>query len=260
MRIVVCIKQVLDHATIRVSSRGELDTRDGVLVINAADLCALEAALTLRDAHGGDVIALTLGAPEAEDALREALAIGADRAILLNDALFDGSDARAVSYALAQAVRKIGEVDALLAGVASSDVCGGEVGPTMAELLAWPHITGAVCLEVAGKRATAVQSLEDGDRKISVPLPAVVTIARDSNTPRLAPVASIMNAYAVGALSTWSAEDIAADAARLGAAAALTVERRSLAPEAAAKGDLLTGTAREAAQALAARLRRRGFI
>ncbi len=93
MRIVVCLKQVYDPATVRVSSRAELDTRDGVLTTNAADLCALETALALKDMQAAEVIAVTLGTASAEDVVLQALALGADRAILLSDPLFAGSDA-----------------------------------------------------------------------------------------------------------------------------------------------------------------------
>jgi electron transfer flavoprotein beta subunit len=260
MRIVVCLKQVLDLATIRVSSRGDMDMRDGVKVINPADLCALEEALKLKDAQGAQVISLALGGPEVEDCLREALAMGSDRAVLLSDPLFAGSDAHGVSYALAQAVTSIGDVDLVLAGVRSTDDGGGQVGPQVAEQLGWSQITAALGLDVADGQATACQRFEDGDRRISVHLPAVITIPGGSNQPRLAPAASIMNVYKQHNVETLTAADIAADSARLGGDGALTVVRRVFAPEAAAKGDVLSGTATEAAAALAGRLRKRGLI
>lgn len=259
MRIVVCLKRVFDPATVHVSSRGELDTRDGVHTSNAADLCALEEALRLKDAQGAEAIVLTLGNPEAEDVLHEALALGADRAILLSDPVFTGSDAHAVSYALAQAITTIGSVDLVLAGTRSWDDSGGQVGPQIAEMLEWPQITGGLGLEVADGRASAIQSLEDGDHRLTVPLPAVVTVPAQSNVPRLATAPSIMNVYK-SAVETWTAGDVGADPARLGEDGSLTVVRRAFAPEAQARGDILPGTPHEAAQALASRLRKRGFI
>jgi len=264
MRIVVCIKQVFDRATIRVSSRGELDTREGERVINPADLCALEEALRIKDAQPAEVIALSLGGAEVEDALREALAIGADRAVLLSDALFAGSDAQAVAYVLARAIQTIAAggqgVDLILAGSASADSGDGQVGVAIAEMLGLPQITDARFLDVTDKQATATQSLEDGDRRISVPLPAVVTVPRRSNVPRLAAVASIMNVYSQRTVEKWRAADIELDLARLGTAGSPTVVRRSFPPEPQSKGDILTGTPRQAATALVARLRKRGLI
>lgn len=259
MRIIVCLKQVLDPASVRVSSRGELDTRDGAAVTNRADLCALEWALALRDAHDAEVIALTLGTAGAEDVLREALAMGAQRGVLLCDECFVGCDAAAVSYVLAQAIRTIGDGDLVLAGARSSDDGGGQVGPHVAELLGWPQVTAAVALALADGQAHAVKRFEEGERRISVALPAVITVEPGAATPRLAHAASIMNAYSA-ALTVWSAHDIAAEPARLGSQAALVVERRAFAPEAAEKGEVLTGTTRQATAALVARLRKRGLI
>jgi len=260
MRIIVCIKQIFDPATIRVSTRGEVATQDGVRIINPADLCALEEALKLKDTQGAEVIALTLGGPEAEDVLREALAMGADRAVLLSDPLLAGSDAHAVSYALAQAVKTVAGVDLVLGGVRSLDDGGGQVGPNMAEALGWSQTTAALELAVTDGRISALQRFEDRDRRVTVPLPTVVTVAAQANVPRLPHAASIMNAYQQRSVETWTAEDIAAEPERLGADGSLTVTRRSFPPEVQAKGDILTGTPREAATALAARLRKRGFI
>jgi electron transfer flavoprotein beta subunit len=260
MRIVVCIKQVFDPATIRVSSRGDLVTREGVRIINPADLCALEEALKLKDAEGAEVVTLTLGGPEAEDALREALAMGADRAVLLSDPAFAGGDAHAVSYALAQAVRAIGDADLVLTGADSLDDGGGQVGLLMAAELGLTQITGGLALAVSAGRASAIQRFETGDRRLSVPLPAVVTIPENSNVPRLALAASIMNVYSQASVQTWSAADIGADAARLGSEGSLTTVRRAFPPEPQPAGEILSGSAAEAAQALAARLRARGLI
>ena len=259
MRIIVCMKQVLDMASVRVSSRGELDVRDGVHVANPADLCALEWALSLADTHGAEVIALTLGDAGADDVVREALAMGAQRAVLLCDAAFAGSDAAAVSFALAQAVLKTGDCDLLLAGARSSDDGGGQVGPHMAELLGWPHVTDAYNLAIQDGRVSAVKRFEDGNRRMSAPLPAVVTVSERSITPRIAHAAAIMNACDA-TVTTWTAQDIGAGAERLGPHAALVAERRAFAPEITTKGDVLPGGAGEAAATLVARLRKRGLI
>jgi electron transfer flavoprotein beta subunit len=260
MRIVVCIKQVFDPATVRVSSRGDLATQDGVRIINPADLCALEEALLLKDAQGAQIIVLSLGGPESEDALREALALGADRAVLLSDAAFAGGDAHTASYILARAVETIGHVDMALAGARALDDGAGQVGPEMAEILGWPQITNACQLRLGGGRAAAIQSFEDGHRRVSVALPCVITVAELTNTPRLATVASIMNAYGHPAFDRWAAADIGADPAHLGAEGSRTMVRRSFPPEPLPKGDFLSGGPADVAAALAARLRKRGFI
>jgi electron transfer flavoprotein beta subunit len=259
MRIVVCLKQVLDLSTVRVSSRGELDTREAAKTTNPADLCALEEALTIKEAQAAEVIALTLGDADAEDVLREALAVGADRAILLCDDAFAGCDAHGVSHALAGAVATIGGVDLVLTGDRSSDDGGGQVGAHIAEELGWAQLTAAHALDVAGGRATAVQVLEDGCRHVSVPLPAVVSVANVGSRPRLAHIASIMNAYRRSTVDTWSAADIRAALPPAGGAA-LTVVRRTFAPDAHDKGDIIAGTPADAARSLVSRLRQRSII
>jgi electron transfer flavoprotein alpha/beta subunit len=260
MRILVYLKQVFDPATIRVSSRGDLATQDGVRIINAASLCALEEALRLKDSANAEVTVLTLGGTEEEDALREGLAMGADKAILLSDPAFSGGDASATSYAVAQAVRTAGNIDLVLSGDGSAEDESGPICPAVAEMLGWPQITAALSLSTVGGHATACQALEDGDRRISVPLPAVVTIGEHANAPRLAPVASIMTVYAERTVEKWNAAGIAADTGKIGAAGSPTEVRRRFAPDPLPKADILAGTPQEAARALVARLRRRNLL
>ncbi len=260
MRIVVCMKQIIDPATVRLSSRGELVTQDAVRTANPADLCALEEALRLKDEQGAEVIVLSLGGPQAEDVLREALAMGADRAVLLSDSAFADSDAHAVSYALARAIETIGGVDLVLAGSRSADDGGGQVGSQIAEHLGQPQVTSAWKLDVAEGRASAVRDFEEGPRRLSVPLPAVLTIREQANVPRLAPADRIMNVYKDGMLDVWGARDIGADMSRVGAAGSATTVRRMFGPEPEARGEILGGTTTEAVRAVVARLRKRGLL
>lgn len=260
MRIVVCIKQILDPATVRVTSRGDLSTQDGERIINPADLCALEEALKLKDALGAEVIALTLGAAEAEDALREALSMGADRAVLLTGEALAGGDAAAAGYVLARAVATLDQVDLILVGERSGDDAGNQVGPAMAEHLGLPQIRCARRLAVGNGEVSAQKSFEDGHRRLSAALPCLITIATHSNRPRLATAANIMNVYTQTTIETWDAAAIGADPALVGAAGSPTTIRRSFPPEAMSKGELLAGAPHVAAQALVARLRKRGLI
>jgi electron transfer flavoprotein beta subunit len=260
MRVIVILRQVFDPATIRVSSRGDLATQEGVLVIGAASLCALEEALKLKDSTPAEVVALALSDQATRDALFEALAMGADRAVLLSDAALDGSDDSGVAHALARAVSVLGPADLVLAGDRSPEDEAGPIGPAVAENLGWPQISAALSLSVSGGRAVALQALEDGERRISAPLPAVITVSARTNVPRLPTVASIMGVYASGAVETWSAAEIGADSSRMGRAGALTTVRRRFAPEPWPKNDILSGSPQQAASALVARLRRRGIL
>jgi electron transfer flavoprotein beta subunit len=260
MHVLVFLRQVYDPATIRVSSRGDLATQEGVRIVNATSLCALEEALKLKDTSHAGITVLTMGRPEAEDALHEALAMGADRAIMLCDAALDGSDDGAAACALAGAVSRAGNVDLVLAGDRSPEDDSGPIAPAVAEILGWPQITAAAGLRVAAGRAAAGQALEDGDRRISVPLPAVVTVCEHSNVPRLAPVAGIMSAYSEHTVEKWSIADIGVDANKVGTAGSSTSVQRQFAPDPWPKSDITAGTPQESARALAARLRRRGLV
>ena len=150
MNIVVCIKQVPETTEVRVDPKTNALIREGVKsIVNPFDENAIEAALQLREAHGGKVTVITMGPPQAEEALRHAIAMGADEAILLTDAAFRGSDTLATSYTLAAAVRKLacpprGDVDLVLCGKQAIDGDTGQVGPGLAERLGFPQVTFAI--------------------------------------------------------------------------------------------------------------------
>ena len=185
MRIAVCVKQVLDPRGVRLSrSREAIDPRQAARIMNPPDKYALEAALRLRERHGGEVFALSLGAPEAGDALREALAMGADRAILLTDEGLAGADEYNVARALARAVERIGEVSLVLTGERALDTDGGTLPARLAHELGWPVALDAAEPQVEGDRLQAYQWEEGARWRFSVALPAVLAIARRGEKPR----------------------------------------------------------------------------
>src|SRR5512139_3353553 len=141
MRIVVCIKQVPDSAEVRINPETNTLIRDGVpTIINPYDLHALEEGLQIREKSGGKVTVLTMGPPQAENALREAISMGADEAVLLSDRAFAGSDTWSTSYTLAQALKKLG-ADIIFCGKQAIDGDTAQVGPETAEFLGIPHIS-----------------------------------------------------------------------------------------------------------------------
>ena len=148
MNIVVCMKQVPESTEVRVDPETKALIREGVKgIINPFDENAVEAALELREAHGGKVTVISMGPPQAEESLRQALAMGADEAILLTDAASRGSDTLATSYTLAQMVRKLGDCDLILCGKQAIDGDTGQVGPGLAERLGISQITFAIGVE-----------------------------------------------------------------------------------------------------------------
>jgi electron transfer flavoprotein beta subunit len=196
MHIAVCIKQVPDTTEVRIDpERGTL-LREGVpAILNPLDTHALEAAVALRERLGGTVTALSMGPTQAESALREAVALGCDRAVLLTDRAFAGADTWSTSYALACAVRTIGDVRLVVCGKQAIDGDTAQVGPGVAAHLGWPQATYVRAIRKANPDALVVERLTDyGDEALRVPLPAVLTVLKDLNVPRLPSLASQMRA------------------------------------------------------------------
>ena len=212
MHIVVCIKQVPDSAQIRVHPVTNTIMRQGVpTIINPYDLFALEEALRLRDKVGGEVTVLTMGPPMAEDALRKALGIGANRGVLLTDRFFAGSDTLATSYALAQAVRKIGETwgapEVVFTGKQTIDGDTAQVGPGIARRLGLNQLTyvaaiNAIDLE-AGTIAVARRA-EGGVQELTTKLPALITMLEGTNEIRRGTGPDVLRA-ARAKIEVWNA-------------------------------------------------------
>jgi len=181
MRIVVCVKYVPVLSALRFDAATRRLVREGVPgEASSFDVRALGAATALRAAHGGEVVALTMGPPPAREALVHCLALGADRAVHLLDPLLAGSDTLATARALAAAIRREAP-DLVLLGRASVDAETGQVGPEVAELLDLPQVTAARRLDVdpGTRRFTAERETDDGFETLEGPLPAVVTAAED---------------------------------------------------------------------------------
>ncbi|MBN1659611.1 MAG: hypothetical protein JXA93_14490 [Anaerolineae bacterium] len=215
MKIVVLVKQILDPAgvTFRRDKERMFINREEYIV-DPASKAAIEAALRLQEAAGGDstVTAISAGPARAEDALREALAMGAGEAVLLTGEGFADADVAGVARILAAAVAKLGGADVVVAGSASSDSGGGQIGPRLAEALDYAQVTGAY--EVTGPASGAEGALQatrrwgSGYAAVQVPLPAVVTVASEAFPPRYPPGARIMSAYRDWSVMTWGAADL----------------------------------------------------
>jgi len=223
MRIAVCIKQVPAVSALAFDAVTKTIQRAGVRSeISAFDIRALLKAVALRDAHGGEVVAITMGPPAAREALAECLALGADRAVHLCDAAFAGADTLATARALAAAVRQEA-IDLVLCGRNSVDAETGQVGPELAELLDWPQVTIARTLDLdpAARTLAAERETDAGIDFVSAPLPAVVTAAEDLAPERFTTKAE-REAAQSKPIATRSAADLQLDSATLGAAGSPT--------------------------------------
>ena len=254
MRIIVSIKQVLDPAGFTVHRRLErvfINRED--YVINSNDKNALEEALRLRDAHGAEVIALSFGEPRVDDALREALAMGVDQAFLLTDETFTEADTAAAAMILGKAIEKIGDYDLILTGQRALDTGASQIGPRLAEYLDLPQVLGV--REVSGVddgTLRAKRNWKEGYAEVEVGLPALLSIAPQTNKPRYPHGARIMNAYREWEVATWGLADLGLTEEELNPLIGL--QRKAFPPE-RTLGELITGEPAEAAKELAQLLR-----
>ncbi|MCZ7587287.1 MAG: electron transfer flavoprotein subunit beta/FixA family protein [Gaiella sp.] len=231
MKIAVCVKQVPDatvHKRLDPSTH-RLD-RSGEGALNPTDLNAVEEALRLRDAHGGEVAILSLGPERAMDSLRKALAMGADRAVLVSDAAAAGSDLVATSHALATALGRE-EPDLVLFGQQSSDADGAVLWAAVADRLRRPMVSQVAELTIEGGTLTGKRQTEFGYDVISAPLPAVVAVSDAINEPRYPSLKGIMGAKSKPQ-ETVSLADAGIEADRVGEAGSKTTVRAVAPPPA----------------------------
>lgn len=237
MHIVVCIKQVPDSAQIRVHPVTNTIMRQGVpTVINPYDLFALEAALKLRDRYGGDVTVLTMGPPMAKQALEKALAYGADRAVLLSDRYFAGSDTLATSFAISRAITKIGRGRApeiVFAGKQTIDGDTAQVGPGIAkrlELQQLTYVTKIVSIDLHARKIVVERRSEGGTQTLNSRLPCLISVLEGINAIRRGSVADALRA-ARSKIPTWAAADVGIEElVNCGLRGSPTVVRRVFAP------------------------------
>jgi len=256
MKIVVCIKQVPDTNDVKIDPKTNTLVREGVAaVVNPFDMYAIEEALRIRDRVGGTVTALTMGPPQAEAVLREAISMGANDGILLSDRAFAGSDTWATSYTLAQAIRKIGDADLVLFGKQASDGDTAQVGPGVATHLDIPQITYVRKIEeVSDRQIVAERMLEEGYETIRSGFPCVLTVVKEIAEPRLPSLKGKMSAKKA-VLTVWKAVDIDADPALCGLNGSPTKVMRIFTPTARAGGQMIEGEPEEAVAVLVERIK-----
>jgi len=223
MNLIVCVKQIIDPETpaaafkIDPEAKRAIPPKDRPMVISDYDEVAVEAALRIKEAKGGKITILSLGAPSATEVIKHCLAMGADEGILLSDPLFVEEDRSLTAYALAMAIKKIGEFDLILCGRQEGDWDAGQVGLGIAEILGIPSASPVKKIEVKDGTALVERVVSDGHEVIEIPLPALVAVSSELGVPRYPTMKGIMTA-AKKKVSTWTAQEIGADPDRLGAA------------------------------------------
>jgi electron transfer flavoprotein beta subunit len=257
MEIVVCIKQVPATTRVQLDPRTRTIIREGVeLMLNPFDAYALEEALRLREVHGGTVSVMTMGIHGATMILREALAMGADQAILLTDRRFAGADTLATATTLAAAIHKRGVVDLILCGRQAIDGDTAQVGPELAEKLGIPHVTAVAKIEeVNAGVLTCQKMIDEGYARLRVQLPALLTVVKEINTPRFPTLAGFRRAQKSDIL-IWKAEDLEVDLGHIGLEGSPTQVIATFVPEHDKTSHLVEGTQPEIAQQILASLQK----
>ncbi len=222
MKMIVCIRQVLDPEAPPASFKIDAATNKVVqppsvsLVLDPYSEFALEAALQIKDAQGGNITAIALGKNLLRNVVKKPLSLGADELILLEDEAFDGGDSWSTAYALAKAIEKIGDYDIIFCGREDADWNAGQVGSAIAEILALPSITLAQKLDVTVDIVTVKRRTDDGYEVVEVSLPVLITVSNEIGEPRYQTIKGIMAAKKKEPV-IWKPADIEADPSQIGA-------------------------------------------
>ncbi len=261
MDIVVCIKQVQDpdipprDFKVDEEKMEVLPPANVAPVINGFCENAVEAAIQLKEEHGGKVTVMTTGDEQARDGLKKCLAMGCDEAVLLHDAAFEGSDAFATARILAAAIAKLENFDVVLCGRLSSDWSYGTTALALAEALGLPSVSQLQKVEKTDAGLRCERALEDGLEVVEVATPCLLTASNEINTPRLPSVKGILMASRKQ-IPVWGAADLDVDSALIGKGAATFEETRLYQPVFDGNCEFIEGESlEEAASALALRLR-----
>ncbi|MFW5694944.1 MAG: electron transfer flavoprotein subunit beta [Alkalispirochaeta sp.] len=260
MKIVVCIKQVPDTTEVRLDPETGTLIRKGVpSIINPDDKAGLEAGLRLKDLYDAEVTVISMGPPQAKDALREALAMGADRGILLSDAAFAGSDTWATSSSLAGALRNL-EYDLIITGRQAIDGDTAQVGPQIAEHLGIPSVAYVADIVKENTSLVVKRAFEEGYQRLRVQMPCLITVLKELADPRYMRIGAIYNSWRADTVEVWKLADITVDPTHLGLKGSPTKVKSSKNKELKGEGEKFELEPREAARLIVDRLKERYVI
>ena len=251
MNIVVCIKQVPGTTTVKINPETGTLMREGVeAVVNPFDEYAIEEALRIKERVGGTVKVITMGPPQAEDALKSAISMGADECFLITDRAFGGADTWATSYTISKGIQSLGQVDLIICGKQAIDGDTAQVGPGVAEMLGLPFVAWVRKVEEITEQTIRVERLmEDGYEVVEMPLPGLITVVKEINVPRLASLKGKMRAKKTEAVKL-TAEMLGAEKNKIGLAGSPTQVLRSFVPQRKSGGEKVSGEVPELVEKL----------
>jgi electron transfer flavoprotein beta subunit len=256
MNVVVCLKQVPNTTKVKIDPQTNTLVREGIeSIINPFDTYALEEGVRIKERYGGKVTAISMGPPQAEGALREAISTGADEAILLSDSAFAGADTLATAYTLARAIDKLKPYDIIICGWQTIDGDTGQVGPELAEMLGIPFLAYASEIEEISNGCIRVkQMVEEGHELIEAPLPAVITVVKDINIPRLPSLRGIARSKSA-VIPIWTAQELDVDKNMVGLSGSATRVIKVFFPQRVHHSEILQGDMASQVESLIDKLR-----
>lgn len=261
MNIIVCVKQVPDTTEVRLDPVTGTLIRDGVpSIINPDDKAGLEAALRLKDQYGGKVTVVSMGPPQADAALREAMAMGADEAYLISDRAFGGADTWATSSTIASAIRKIGNYDLIITGRQAIDGDTAQVGPQIAEHLGLVNISYAEEIKAEEDGVVVKRQFEDRYHVIKAKFPCLITALSELNVPRYMTPGGIMDAYQNKEVTILARTDLDVEDGNIGLKGSPTRVFKSFTKAVKGKGTIVNLDAAEAAEWVVERLQEKFII
>lgn len=261
MKVVVCLKQVPGATEVKIDPDTHTLVREGVQgIINPFDTYALEEGVRIRERQGGKVIALTMGPPQAVEALREAISCGADEAVLVSGRAFAGSDTLATSYVLAAAICKIGQPDLVICGKQTLDGDTGQVGPELAERLGMPFVAYVSQIEEIREGYMRVQRIiEEGHEVVEMPLPGVISVVKEINIPRLPSLRGTMKAK-TAVIPVWGDRELGISVDKAGLSGSPTRVIRVFFPQRTRSSEILQGALENQVEQVVHKLRARRVI
>ena len=252
MNIVVCVKQVPGTNEVKMNEETNTIIREGMeAIINPFDTYAVEEGVRLKEQTDGKVTVISMGIPTVANLLKETIGLGVDEAVLLSDRAFAGADSIATSYALSKGIEKIGSADLIICGKQATDGDTAQVGPSLAEKLGIPHTTYVKKIEEIREGYIRCERMtDDGYEVIEMTLPAVITVVKEINEPRLPSIKGMMRAKKA-VVQVWTAEDIGADAALCGLDGSPTQVVKTFVPTHNVNSEMIEGEPSEQAKRLA---------
>lgn len=252
MRIIVCVKQVPGTNEVKMDPATNTIIRENVpAIINPFDTYAIEEAVRIKEKYGAEIYGLSMGIPAASEMLREAISLGVDKAVLLTDRKFAGADTLATSYTLGRGVEKIGGFDLIICGKQATDGDTAQVGPSLARTLDIAYATGiSKIIRIEKASMCCMKITDDGYEEIEIKLPALITVVKEINMPRLPSIKSMKSAKKAE-IEIAAFGDVDADESRVGLNGSATQVKRTFVPVHEVNSIAIEGTAEVKAEKLA---------